>query len=279
MTNVQTAGKSIGRIKEIALDITEPLKMEALKMPFQQAVTELPPILERSGNLTLLVGANGTGKTFLLVNVWCLSSIANHAIFNNNETYLRPAAQFIYDHCFSHQNITGKIEGQFTSGVLVSLEFKKGKIFKSEVLGIDSSFTSTPPVFLSSSMRLFESISYYLKTRKRIIERVPQPFTNKPEELALLLTELVKDFKLYDIAHLEATIKRCPIIFSKKLNKVLRNFQDFNTKQDYKTFDVDLEQCDFYVTQGKSKKKLYLTTFDKGHQAIFNMFVTLNILN
>lgn len=278
MTNVQNEeNKSIGHLKQIAFDIVEPLQMRALEMSFDKASKELPAILERSGNLNILVGDNGTGKTFLLVNAWCLASIANHAIFNRQADYLKGAAQFTYDHSFSRQNITGKITAVFENAK-VRMLFKKGRVEELKVSGVDRSFNPSLPTFLSSNMRTFESISQYLKVRKRIMETINSQFSEWDAQIKemKLFSELIKDFKLYDIAHVESTIKRCPITISKELNESLRTFHDFNNAQDYKLLDVDLEECDFYVTQGRSKKKLYLSTFSKGHQAIFNMFVTLS---
>lgn len=222
-------------IKSILCSITSPMKMENTELGFRE--------------LTMLVGANNTGKSFLLVNCWCLSLIVSGY---GRAPMLLDWAQFIYDRSFANQNIHGVVRANF-DGYYVEVTFDKGKV--TSVNSDIEDQTPTPMQYMSSPMRTFEAISMYLKLRKRAV--------GTEEEI---LDQMSLDFKLYDVMYIEHLIKKCPITVKED---AFSNFNGFNHK--ILAIDIDLQKCDFLAVTDNGTE--YLTTFSKGDQSLINMII------
>lgn len=242
---------SMGHLVSIGFNITEPLKMVDLTIP--------------TNNLNVFIGANGTGKTFVLINVWALGYLANAVIASKMISPLQSVsfthfAQFIWDHCFTDQNFNGAVKANYTSGAEIEVEFDKGKVTKVNYSGFEDLTLVQGVVYMSGQMRLFESISMYLKMRKMVGSSDPH----------VIVGEMVKNFKLFDVAYIEGLILKMPQDIP--TSKVQSALAAFGIEDNILTLDVDLERCDFFVTIDSPEKRKYLSTYGNGHQALFNMF-------
>lgn len=238
--------KSLGNLVTLDMDITSPL-------PIKHGMT--------MNQLTMLVGKNGTGKTFYLINTYCVGSIMASVHMTGTGLTAQGYAQFVYDNCFKDQNIHGTISATYESGANVNLVFDKGQIKDLSFNNLDKFQVAAPPVFMSSGMRLFTPISHYLKLRKRLagLERQLKPGQ---------LHDLLQDYTLYDISYIEKLINAAPITITSQIKKSL---EDFEIMENITSFDVDLEKGDFYVVIDDNKK--YMTTYGSGHQAAINMLM------
>ncbi len=96
--------KSLGQIDHININIDKPLKLD-LNIEFNQ--------------LTMMTGANGTGKSFINKLNFCAVSISNVYILTKNLDLTKKQAQFFFDNCFDNQDINGEInlKGQESVGI------------------------------------------------------------------------------------------------------------------------------------------------------------------
>lgn len=236
--------KTTGGVKTLKIHITEPLAMD----------TDI-----EMRNLSLFVGANGTGKSFILINTWAITSIAQILVLGADATTVQSGAQFFYDHSFSDQNINGSIEAEFEHGPILALQFDKGKVVSVNYSNFEGIDTPTKAVYMSTQFRTFDAISGYLKIRK-LIHRGDQ------EEF---MKEALTMYKLYDVMHIEGLISRMPFVFDPKDAAM---FENYNIEDEIKGISVDLDKCDFYLVTPKGNK--YMCSYGNGHQSIINMFLT-----
>lgn len=239
-------------LTSITLDITEPFQMSLKDMQINA--------------INILVGQNGSGKSFLLINFWAMGFIANvitQATKLGQKANPIEVAQFTYNNSFTDQNIDGMIQSNWSNGSTITIIFKKGIVkdvnlhkFKADNIG--------GVKFMSSHMRTFDNISMYLKMRKMFIN-------NGLTDDALIM-ELTKHFKLYDIMMLEEIIHKMPFVVDDMMKERLKAF---DIKEDITLFDVDLDKGDFFLMENNNKK--YLTSYGKGHQSLFNMTLTSSI--
>lgn len=245
-----------GQIKKINFNITEPF----------QATDQS---LDITGSLSVMVGQNGTGKTFILILTYILTTICAAVVYRTPYEILKQLAQFTFDHCFDDQNIDGTVGCEFTSGADISVILEKGKVVDVSYNGFENINTATPAVFMSSGMRLFSSIKQYLKLRKMFIQHA----TNEPTQEEIVQHMLVEgEYKLYDVTYIEKLIHKCPIVIPDNIHRVFK--EDYDFKEDIKEFDVDLDKCDFYIIEGNEfASTKYASTYGNGHQAVLNMMV------
>jgi len=251
--------KALGHIQSMRMDLKGLMQME----------TDMD-----IGPLTVLVGANGVGKSLIMKLSFAIGQISNAIIMSRvtkNHIDIDPFAQFVLDHTFDDQDFTGELYTRYEhSNITITLD--KGKVIKivhEEVDGLD---TPTNIIYMSSSLRLFSSIAMYLKLRKRTGK------TNYED----ILGEMVKDYTLYDVMYVESLIKRCPIEVTPRLETILSEGFDFKLRQELEKdgedregkmiFSVDLEKCEFYL-QLQDKDPFYISRFGAGHQSIINMTI------
>lgn len=218
-------------IKSILIDLKQPISMKS----------ELT-----MNKLSVLVGANGVGKTLFLKLHWAMAMIGA-IICQRPQEDLKKTAQFVFDNTFTNNNFDGVIILNFDVGN-VMVKFESGKIADAKIYELKP---IPPPIFMSSGMRTFDSMVLYLHARKG----------SKQEEL-------LKIYKLYDIFYVEKLISRCPINLPERISKHLRQF-DF---PEIKTVNVNLDSCQFSIILENGEEK-NLTTFGKGHQALLNMTI------
>jgi len=250
----------LGSINEIVVDLTEPMEIKMQTLTYRQ--------------INLFAGQNGSGKSFLLIKVFCLqTALGVYAALPIDQVIpdvlKRKVAQEIWDGSFTDQNLNGTIEGRYDHGVSLKVTFVKGDVTDVQYSDLTKITAVAPVIYMSSHMRTFESIKMYLKMRK-IFKESSQPTHEFGADLA---TKLVKDgFKLYDILCIERLISKMPILDTVEICKTLSNFepndQVFN---DIASFDVDYDRCDFLYRSKATGNAVYLTSLPKGHQSLINM--------
>lgn len=245
--------KSLGHIRNITMKTTAPLKMDALDLSFN--------------DLTLLVGANGTGKSLAMITVFCLSNITSSAIIAkgaDNKT-LKEVAQYVFNTSFTDQNFDGVVAGKYQSGSSIEIVFSQGIVVDISVYIPDDVTEPTQIVYMSSGMRTFEAISSFLKMRKVVMNAMN--IAGEP-----LILEMIKNYKLYDVLYIEKLLLSLPLHVPAGMRVELKKSFDFKDDLIEVAFDVD--KSDLYYTCGnKPGVKTYLTTLSKGEQSILNMMI------
>lgn len=222
------------------------------------------------GQLVLLVGQNGTGKTFLLKQAFILSYIGSAYFASVKHGIASPSLKHLADHAvkntFKNPEFEGYVEAVYTTGITISYRIDKGEVTDCMITtGTEDEVKNFPTVkFMSAEMRTFDDIEKYLKLRKRVVG------TSLNLDNASLL-EMLEDFRLYDLFHCEEMIHKSPMS-AKGIP-----FEKFDVKENEcpVSLSVDLEKCDFEVTLANGSKKL-MTTYGKGHQSLFHMFIFQN---
>ena len=237
--------KNTGHVKTLAFNIDEPFKFKTEGIEFS--------------NIALFCGTNGSGKSFVLITVWAISTIAQMIVMANPPiAQLVQHAQYVFDNSFKDQNINGIMSMIFESGATMTLTFDKGKITDVGYTGFEGINTPMQTKFMSSGMRTFDSIGQYLALRN----------TYDVYGQERMLELLCKNYRLYDVMYIEALIACMPYKVAPELQEAFKNFDITETITE---FGVDLVKNDFYcIIEGKQK---YMQTFGKGHQSIFNMLL------
>jgi len=208
--------------------------------------------------LTLLTGKNGTGKTFYLVSSYVLSEVALLVVMGLPEQAILETTQFITDSCYI-KKLTGRIEGFFDTGSYLAIHLEDGKVTEITKEDWGKSESVRGVKYMSAAMRTFESIGQYLFSRK-LLSSMGQ---------AEMFMELCKNWRLFDVKHIEGMIAKMPITFDTNFKEALKKFE---ITDDIVSVDVDLEKCDFFYTTSDSKQT-YMRTLGSGHQSIFNMMI------
>lgn len=246
--------KSLGKIKHISLDLSEPLPFKELEMPLN--------------SLTLLIGQNGVGKSFINVVIFIFSVLVNIDIMK--QAISNAIIDDIFSKCFDNK-VVGTLKAEYVSGVKIEIiTGEDGKVISHSIIGT-TDILPTLPLYLSSNFRLFSSIKGYLLARK---------FASGNSELEKLET-ISSAFKLYDIMMIERLIKNCPFKFTPELIDSLEAITESKGEttdvfSNIKSIDVDLEVCDFILTYNDETKKS-AAALGNGHQAVLNMFLNISI--
>lgn len=222
------------QIQSMTLTLTNP-KMD-IDMEFNQ--------------ILILVGQNGTGKTLVMKLSWALTTAASVA-FAVPTQKLETVLQTILDSTFDAQDFDGFMSITYTEGSVLSATLIKGQVVSAEVIFSPKAKQFPPPIFMSSTMRTFDQIKNFLKTKK-------------------LVPDISQLYKLYDIVYVE--------LLSAKLSggwpippALESRLPDYNLdKYDMKTFYIDDESVWFENSEGS---RTDLTTLSAGEQSILNMFI------
>ena len=234
----------LGNIKDVTIKTTHPqLNMDTLA--FNEA-------------LNLFVGKNGTGKTFLLITTWVCTCVINYKIdAGSNPIDLKPIADFIAKNSFDdYQNIEGEIKCTYTTGASISITLSKGSV-SSVIANLPSTVgITTMPVYMSSAMRLFDSIDLYLKVRSSI---------NKTKETEVV-EAMLGFYKLYDIMYVERLIARSPI----KIDDEDRaRLESYGIKGEFDSLNVN-STCSVIMIDGTQRE---LSSYSHGEQAVINLIL------
>lgn len=241
MTQTTTdKARSTGHIRKMMLKLREPaMNMDSMDI----------------NKLNILIGANGAGKSFMLVTSWVFGHISSVIVLAGLKgPALYSVVQFTVDNCYDIKSLTGEMGVVFDSGAEIYIRLDEGKVDTVKYSGYEDIKQTTGVSYLSSTMRTFEAISIYLKFRKMTDNN---------------MQELLKTFKLYDLMQIESMIMKMPM---KPGPELLESLQLLVMPGKFTEFGVDLEHCDFYgVDDGK---KRWLSSFSKGEQAILNMSIS-----
>jgi hypothetical protein len=208
--------------------------------------------------LNLLTGKNGSGKSFFLVSSYVISEVALLVVMGLPKQAIIETTQFIVDSCYL-KKLTGRVEGFFDTGSYLAIHMEDGKVTDVTTEDWDKSESVQGVKYMSAAMRTFEYIGQYLFSRK-LLSSMGQ---------GEMFMELCKNWRLYDVKHIEGMIAKMPIKFDTNFKEALKNFE---ITDDVESFDVDLEKCDFFY-KTSSDKTIYMRTLGNGHQSIFNMMV------
>lgn len=249
----------VGYVEKVTFDITQPISMQYVNIDLNL--------------LTMLTGTNGSGKSFVMVNIFAMQTIlgALFALGKNAPNHLKLSfAQDVYNKSFDNQNITGKIEFMYKSGIKLSVEFHEGHILSLENTSLDGYDGVTPVMYLSSNMRTFDAIKSYLMMRTLL------NMTAGNLSREQVLNELLKKgSKLYDVMYIESLIAKMPVIDENlvKLKTQMKTFSeagDLAFMDDIKEINIDLDKNDFYYLTSTTQK-VYFCSLSKGIQALLNM--------
>lgn len=228
-----------GDIVNIEFDMTVPMKFKN-KIEYNQ--------------LSIYVGTNGSGKTFMLKMVWFINTIS--AAFVNMSKLstvfsITEFAQFTLNHTFSNCDFEGSIKVNYEHGD-IKVEFTKGMVtcITPNLSGIEEMAT---PIFMSKDARTFDQIKQIMYLQ------------------STLGNEKVLDIvKLYDIMYVE--------ILKTKLENGLKVDEKFKTiLKDYELEKYDIQSFKIannsvYFTNSKNED-VELTRLSSGEQSIINMFL------
>lgn len=218
--------------------------------------------------VSLFVGANGTGKTMIMVLMYVMCEIAKvrQSPSPMLAELVNDYSNFITDACISDFNSTGVIRCNFTEDKFIEVTYDSGKVTNVEC-DIDSKEYVTPYVsFSSKNLRTFDSIKVYLSMRKMANTSFPGRKAKNPQ---LFIAQMLGAYKLYDVMYVEEVIENCPIELTEKHKTVLSEFSIDSTS---KRFIFDEDKCDFFFEFEDGSLKA-LTTYSAGEQSIINMFV------
>lgn len=244
-----------GNCKHMTIKMEEPLKLN-----FHG---------EDMKNILLLVGANGTGKTFVLVTTYVLGFILQTAVGAKGATkeFMLSVAQFTVDNCYNDlENITGILGYETQFGAKINMTIEKGKVIDIDTYIPENITEPSNVVYMSSNIRLFSGISMYLKLRKANVGTSTITDENT-------ITKMLESYKLYDIMCIEKLIISMPYVVDSTFRARL---DTFDVEDDITSFNVDLVQGEFYAVIGADKRK-NLSSYGNGHQALLNMILTQTV--
>jgi energy-coupling factor transporter ATP-binding protein EcfA2 len=249
------ANKELGNIEKLSLSITEPIKMEQFEMDIN--------------NIMILVGQNGSGKTFILKMNWLILSQISFMIAarENNVPFNEELnLQFLVDNTYTKHGLEGKVTAYFKNGNNYSFSITGGKV---QTISNDiktSVKQCAQPVFMSKDTRTFEDICKYMQFKNML--EIPKGFPQTEEGLSKLL----KMYRIYDIFFMEKLLTGIDNITEAQMNLFTDSIKHYLIGKVFKDFQVlhssgDITYCD---ESGKDKS---LTSLSSGEQSIINMML------
>lgn len=203
-------------------------------------------------DILILVGKNGTGKTFIMICHYVIQSILVAA--SQKVPNLEDLAQIIFELCFDEVNWTGEMKFEDEHNFL-EIIFDKGKVTKVNCTIRDEKAIRSP-MYLSKNTRQFPFIVSYLQARKA--------FATQGKLDQQSFEKLSKMYKMYDMTFMESLISRSPIAAP----------IDFVTNYEFKVqpekLIVDTDACTIQVEQAGTMKTASI--FSAGEQALMIMF-------
>ena len=242
----------IGHLKNIEVKLTEPIKMD---------------VDMTLNDIALFVGPNGSGKTLMLKLIWLTSSMINsHGAMANSVNYdTDKAGTELFNGTFDDNDFTGHIQANFQRAN-ITFEINDGEVSKSIITMDHEVDHFAMPIFMSKTMRTFDSIDQYLKFRQMI--GIHGELSIKDAQRA---EQLQKMYKIYDIQYVESLI-------AKTINgleiqpQVLSSLHGFGGMEKYNIkhikYDYPSNKMLWFDDQGEEHK---FTTMSAGEQSLCNM--------
>jgi hypothetical protein len=223
--------------------------------------------------LSLFVGANGTGKSFIMILVWICNYIANIFLLTGKsmEDYEK-VLQFLFDKSFDNQDFTGKVKAVFEN-LLVEFEMDNGKVKNLTINYPDKTVLVEPmgvPIYMSTKTRLFSDVEQYFKFKKMM--KIGD-LTTLDEETTKNLTGM---YKIYDIVFMERMKIRISDPNFKINPEALKSFKETVNKE-ITNITYDSNTCEFTVHEIKDSKPISYraTSMSAGEQSWINMFIQM----
>jgi len=257
------------------------IKVATVKVRFPEDHGGSPMNFENMewNKLVLLVGQNGSGKSFMLRKSFVFGFVGltyHSALMQGTPVDLKEVIQFTVSHTFSDPDFSGTFMAEFDNGVVIEYEMADGIVTDCRLTGLTKETKPFPGIkFLSAEMRTFDDISWYLAMRKKITGGMEKAL--KEEHMK----ELCEVFKLYDVIQIEGMINACPIVYPDLIDF---KAYDFGEKSPL-GIDIDFEKGDFFTfrqkedvlhSPGPSDSDEYVIkyckTYSKGQQSLLNMF-------
>jgi len=249
--------KDLGNINNIAVNITAPMKLEIDNLEYSE--------------LSLFTGTNGTGKSLINTLLFASTYIANGIILDktllSSEENLKLLSKFIFDNSLNNP-VTGKFYISYSSGLELELVLDNNNLVRLHCDGYVDVDIPRQIIYMTTEMRLFNSIHMCLKHAKRLGLDISNIESNLSSA-----KELVNDYKLQNILAISKLVKMAVSKFEidKELMDVFLNFDEKLPK--FKHFCINDDKTEFYFLD-ENLKEYKLTSFSNGHQAIFNTFLT-----
>lgn len=217
---------------------------------------------DKMNKLTLLTGTNGTGKSVLMKMIWALSYIANIYVAGGRKE-LQGISQFVFDNTIHEHKMDGTMRVGFDGGVVLTLGWKHGECIASGCDNTEDVTEISIPIHMSSGLRTFQAIDYYLSARRQ--------FSGTQEQI---MEQMLKHYKLYDVEFMERMIGKMPFAITEKFMDHLEKFdmhKDFIWPKGATSINLDKNKG-FFVTNGVDIT--FLAQFGSGMQSILNMTIS-----
>lgn len=249
-----TKDDSIGKLIAITANLTAPVQFNHVNMDYNQ--------------IMILVGANGTGKTFILKSTWLLGTIMMQCVElgkkNLPEDVIKGAAQYMTDNTFTDNNLDGTLGLTWEKG-RIEILFTEGKI-TSLNHSIDAGVKTIPPhIFFSKDMRLFSQIKSYMQFKDIVTG------SSRGDITPTFMEKAMKLYRIYDVLFVEGFLVKIDMINETKLDRLNKYVSGFDDKfGEIQHVWVDYPNCEImYKTKDKDEAKF--TTLGAGHQAMLLM--------
>lgn len=212
----------IGHIKNIKTELSSPIE---LKVDCD------------INSLNVLVGQNGSGKSFMLVLSYALHQVMNDLIMKGNNY------NWILSKCFQAP-VTGFLRCEFENA-WIELKLDNTKVDKIDYdLGrVD---TVIKALYLSSNMRTFSNVDMYMKLRK-----------------TMTVDQLCDIYPHYDVMYVEMLLAKCP--FELKLSEA----QEILVK----STGFGIESFVISYDNGFKIGDKHISSLNSGSQAILTMLI------
>lgn len=220
-------------------------------------------------SIMILVGKNGTGKTFVLVLQYICATylIAHFSGVLMTEELQKQLLQKIVSGSLDTKELTGEFTFTYKS-VILSFKADKGEItWVSVTMTSTKKIIPTPVIYMSSAARLYAGIKTYMTMRKMFID-----MGLSQEEYLEKLGEI---YKMYDMTYYETVIGKLDKSYtlSEDLQKSLVEKYDFTDT----IVSVRLEDTEILVTR-ESGKEHSVANMGSGEQALFTIFICGEII-
>ncbi len=218
--------------------------------------------------IMLLIGANGTGKTFILILSWIAGTAVNMYLMSKDRSATIHMIQLLFDKSFDNQDFSGECTAYF-EGCSIFFKMDAGKVIDFSVTNQAGVEAGSPPQFMSKNSRLYSDVVRYMKIRNKIGLAFPMT-----EQDGAKYLELLDLYKIYDVMFFDRLIMRT--MSGHRLDNITRTTTKNTIGRDIVSIHSDITIPDMlYELEDGSKKSL--TTLSAGEQAWINMTTSVSI--
>lgn len=235
--------KDLGHIKDMAINIDKPIKMDIPSMEFK--------------SIMITVGQNGSGKSLVLKINWAVATIISTVV--NAKAMGVPVdstmiAQYVMDNTFTDQNFNGEIIANFDNGI-IELVIEEGKIVRAGCEVDPMVKQVSTPIFMSTDMRTFDQIKTYFKMQEML----------KSDE------KMLEMYRLFDIVYVKMLEQKLKGGWN-ATNGFKDSINGFTGMEKYTYDSFHIEDGDVKLMDEDGEVRS-LCTFSKGEQSLINMIL------